>query len=846
MAPEEKNENLEKKENKAPSKRKRQSPKKKESKQENESVLSNDKHQEEISEHEIFTVDQDLYKLLIDSQAKTKNAGKPITQKSKIKGSRSATILWVQRILIVGIITTAVTMTYAILKSRPGLFHGPSVANGARMETAAPNSVTLIQELTVNQQKTEEMPVLPANQAVSLDIARNYFSQKEYKQAFHVYEKLYEAFPDSEELLRDYLHLEMALCSENSKDLEQAYNLLTLVSESRSPAVRVISNYQLCIIEIQRKRYLRARTRAYKALALLESVDFKDDWKMSFERDCNYLVCQCLTRYVLSLSNTGVDLPEDFGSDIVTFSDPTENYNEAQLKSFLESGIEQLSKGLLAPKLRKLDEQGIFPRWSVTCFGSPLEEFISNFAISAGIDMQWVSEVGSGSDSEGNIVRQRPVSLHLPSASSDQIMLTAAGCAELLAQKQESAGEEKYIIYNPANYLSLNGHIKLLGSQAVSLWQKFMLTFHADPRLGNVHFAMGILQTLTDRKNDAIAEYKLVANRFSQIPIAPYALLKSSVLKTEIHDYQGAREDLKQLIEQYPDTKIYRNAYLRLADATKQAGLYSEAAQLYCRVYNFDLSEDSKTEASLGAAVCFYQDNAYEDAEIWFNRYISVSGDKKTDELYSAYFLLGKTYLALEKYEQACDAFQFAINEQSSREQYVEAVKSLVQGYIQQQDFLKALDALENTRSVSLSQRQFVEMLIQRSTIYRNLGLFDTAIDLLKNQADFVTEKQLNAEISLELANCYLEGDNLEMARNYLSEVMRVAEPGEMMQNASRKMAQVCLELGYSDQAVSVCRQLLDSNISESLKSDVTKILAQALNQEKKYEEAAEVLAIQD
>ena len=197
----------------------------------------------------------------------------------------------------------------------------------------------------------------------------------------------------------------------------------------------------------------------------------------------------------------------------------------------------------------------------------------------------------------------------------------------------------------------------------------------------------------------------------------------------------------------------------------------------------------------------------------------------------------------MEKYEQACDAFQFAITEQSSREQYVEAVKALVQGYIEREDFVKALDALENTRSVSLSQQQFVEMLIQRSRIYRKLGLFDTAIDLLKNRSDFVTERQLNAEISLELANCYLAGDNLEMGRNYLSEVLQVAEPGEMSQKAAKKMAQVCLELGYSEQAVSVCRQILDTGISGDLKSDVRKILAQALNQEKKYEEAALILS---
>ncbi len=846
MAQRKKNENVEKNTDRAPSKRKNKAKKQQEDKQDNDFFVSNDNPKEEISEREIFTGDEDFYKLLSDSIEESEDAGKLISRKSKIKTTRNSTISWIQRILIAGIITIAATMGYAIVKNKLGLFQGPAMTSAGQVDMPLKNADVMVSDFPEKQPETIEINEPSPEQSISLELAKSFYLQKEYKQAYLVYEKLYHALPESEELIRDYLHMQMALCLDNNRELEQAYNLLTLVSESRSPVIRIISNYRLALIEIQRKRYLRARTRVYKALALLKSVDFKDDWELSFECDCNYLVSQCLTRYILSLSNTGEDLPEDFWEDSVSFSNPLENLNETQLKTFLESGIDQLYKGLLAPKIKQLEEQNVFPHWSVTSFGASLEEFLSKFATSAGLDIQWVFEVGSGSASDGYIVRQRPVSLYLPSASSEQVMLIAAGCAELLAARQESTEGEKYIIYNPANYLSLNEHIKLLSRQAISLWQKFMLTFHADPRLGNVHFAIGLLQTLTDQKNDAVAEYKLVANRFSQISLAPYALLKSSVLKTEIRDYQGAREDLKQLIEQYPDTQIYRDAYLRLADATKQAGLYTEAAQLFCRVYNFELSEESKIEAALGAANCFYMAKSYEDAEIWFNRYINISGGVRKDELYSAYFLLGKTYIALEKYEQACDAFQFAITEQSSREQYVEAVKALVQGYIEREDFVKALDALENTRSVSLSQQQFVEMLIQRSRIYRKLGLFDTAIDLLKNRSDFVTERQLNAEISFELANCYLAGDNLEMGRSYLSEVLRVAEPGEMSQKAAKEMAQVCLELGYSEQAVSVCRQILDTGISGDLKSDVRKILAQALNQEKKYEEAALALSAQE
>ncbi len=323
MAPEEKNENIKKDENKTPSKQNQESPKINEGEQNNEIFFSQEKSFEEISEHEIFAGDQDFYKLLSDSFEESIKDEKPAKRNLVRKEHRNPTILWIQRILIAGIITTAVTMSYAILKTKLGIFQGPAMTNGSQMETVSPNSVSLISDSSAKQENLDETQVLPAGQAVSLEVARKYFSQKQYKQAYHVYKKLYESFPESDELLKDYLHLEMALCSENSKDLEEAYNLLTLVSESRSPAVRIISNYHLCLIEIQRKRYLRARTRAYKALALFKSTDFKDDWEMAFECDCNYLVCQCLTYYVLSLSNTSDSLPEDLSGESMAFDDPT-------------------------------------------------------------------------------------------------------------------------------------------------------------------------------------------------------------------------------------------------------------------------------------------------------------------------------------------------------------------------------------------------------------------------------------------------------------------------------------------------------------------------------------------
>jgi len=132
---------------------------------------------------------------------------------------------------------------------------------------------------------------------------------------------------------------------------------------------------------------------------------------------------------------------------------------------------------------------------------------------------------------------------------------------------------------------------------------------------------------------NAIAEYKLVANHFSQTALAPYALLNSSKLKANLHDYSGAREDLAQLVEQYPDTEFYGQACLNLADATKKAGLVNEAERLYRKVYNLGLSLESQTTSALGAGSCSYEAQDYEAAAKWLTRYLNLAKDRTDAEL---------------------------------------------------------------------------------------------------------------------------------------------------------------------------------------------------------------------
>ena len=805
---------------------------------------------EEFSEYELFAGDEDFYKLLAESSRETP-VEKPVGERqwlqrlNQYKHQRFSTL---QKILAVSIIAIVSMLLYVLFKSPSGSVAGsassPAGQSGqpARQTPSSSPSVTGSEQVMQAGIDGSEL-VLSPTQPLSLKVARNFYLQKEYDKAFAAYNELRQALPAGEELLKDFLQLKMALCAKQVADFEQASRLLTMVSQSRSPAVRIVANYHLSLLEIQRKRYLRARTRAYNTIALIKAVDFDDDWALSFECDCSFLVAECLSRHILLLSSIDTDIPGDLWGKPTVSSDPFDNLNEAELRRLLNSGSDHLGRGLLDPEIRKLEEQGGLPRWSVTSYGAPVEELLAKFAAGAKLDLHWAFNGALGLDSGEGALRQRPVSLYLPAATSQQIVLTAAGCAGLLACTEGEPGRQKVTIYDPAEYSSLRQHISFLSQQAISLWQKFVLTFYSDQRLGNAHFLMGLLQSQIELPIEAIAEYKLVANRFSQMSLAPFALLHSSKLKASLRDYPGAREDLKQLIEQYPDVEIYGQAYLRLADATMEAGLNAKAAQLYRRVYNFGLSVESKAASAIGAAGCLYETKAYEEAAKWLTRYIDLAGNDENNNLYLAYFLLGQSNLALGKYQQACDAFMYALEEQSSREQYVEAIASLVKGHIEQEHFVEALDTLESVRLVALSEEQSVEMLLLKCRIFRMLGLLDKAIVSLRDRAEYISDSQLNAEISFELAQCHIAKGNLESARSGLSEILGAVEAGPLAQQTAMELADVCLKIGRGSQAVSVCLQLLESDVSELKKQEILRMLAAAYNQLKNYNKATLALS---
>ncbi len=691
---------------------------------------------------------------------------------------------------------------------------------------------------------------LAGPEPLSLQLADKLYLRREFEPALAMYDKLYRRLPATEENqpLRDFLLLRMALCDKNSGTAAQADSLLRTISLSRLPILRALARYHQSTTLLDRKRYLEAAAKAYQTAALVAVARYDDKWVSAVQQQCAFLTAEAVTRHLLSLSDADVNLPAALWGrhpDI----DPFVEMEEPQLRIFLALGVEQLEGTVLSPQIRQVGEgpqtqreafdvpdQGSVPHWSVICNGAPIEELLARFATKAGVNVRW-TEPGPGASAEDN-ARARPVYLYLTSATTAQVIALATGSVGLVAPTDDKGNIQPF---DPTSYTSLTDHTSLLAEEAVTLWQRFLLTAGDDPRAANAHFATALVQATRGRLGEAIAEYKVVANRYAKHALAPHALLQSGMLKVRLRDYVGAHADLKQLVGLYPETELSDQACLYLADATMKAGLYEEAAGLYRKVYNLGLSAESQTASALGAGRCLYETRQYEEAAKWLTRYTTLARDQSHPGFSAACLLLGKTCLALHKPQQAQTALNLAIRGELSHQQHVETIAQLVKTYLEQGLFLEALSTLEGTGGWQLSQQEMTELVLLRAQTLRSIGLADKAILLLEEKGQYLPSPELQGKVALELAKCYGAGGDLEGARKTLSQAFTTVEPGPLAAQIGRELAGVCLRLDQTAQAVSICSQLLQ-RAPASERQATLDLLASVYRKQGRYDQAVAAL----
>ncbi len=736
-----------------------------------------------------------------------------------------------QTVLLAAIIVIVSILAYKVIKMQS--------SSNAGYNNQLDRASNEQNQIDPTQQDTNiKTPKVKINKALSLKHANNLFEHSDYEAALSAYQELSKkiAKQNNDQLVSDLLNMKMAKCFDELNHPDQAEKLYRIACTSDSPALAAIGYYYRALIEFERKLDFEARTYAYNALALCRGASVNPQWALKLQKNCRMLIAMSLTRRVLTLSDFDSDIPKSFWT-LSKDVDPTDDMANGNLQEFLESGAEHFSTALLGPKVTNIDQDNTNQYYEVVCKNSPAEEALARFASKSSAQLIW------NLDETSLQLRKKALSVYLPGVTINEFADIAAGCASLQANISKTDGKLQITITSPMNYTDLSEHLDKLNNTAVDFWKSFSIKYYNDSKvIAKSHYALGMLNALKGNTNQAISEFKLVSNQFAYSSLAPYALLNSSRVKAQMHDYSGAKDDLMQLVEQYNMTTIAQKACLYLADATYDAGLYDQAAKNYRKVYNLNYSKESKTAAALGAAKAHYKKGEYLAAEDWVTRYINMSRKKDTSQLHHAYLLLGKTELALNKTKEAFSAFKHAMARRLNSNERELIIAAMLESNLDKLEPVQALDIITMIEQQPLSQDEVIKTMLLHSHILSKMYLPEKAIIMIDESVEFIPDADLKARAYKQLGDYYLQINSIKKAHQYFSKALVITEPGHTANQITLNLAELSLKLDNLNDAIAKAEQILTLDCLPQIHTRAIEILAKCYKKQQNYEKAIDVL----
>jgi TolA-binding protein len=664
--------------------------------------------------------------------------------------------------------------------------------------------------------------------AISLQTAETFYAAGDYEKAAYVYERLGANLTKrtiQEEALADWLTLQMALCVQKTQEQDLMTELFTRALNSRSPVVRALATYNLAFIQNHNRSYLEARQRAYQTLALLKT--FESYMPPSVEADCYFLAAESLTRYLLRINNMGDELPGIQWSD----SQPVYTLpvtDQEQLGFILTDGIPKLSTTVIGPKVAYDALRPIGSQWSAAALDGPLSQLLMQFASEAKINLNM--------DGLSAASRDYRTTLYMPMVDRHYLAEVTVGSAGLIWRFDGQMGQVQTL----SEFSNTDMLRQSLVQDAIATWQRFLLRYRGDERTPNAHYCLGLLYALSGQTPTALGEYKLLAIQHANNPLAPYALLASSKHKINLLDYAGAQNDLNELLIRYPNCKIIDEVMLYLAEATMNNGSYAEAAEMFKRVYYLNINPESHRRSAFGLGRCAFELGQFEESSKWLAETLSLIADKSDNRFGPTCVMLGRSYIQSKQFTEASKVLRYALGGKMADQEYVQIMLELAESEMKQEQYVNALSILESIPEERFSQEDSVAVMLVRARLYRQIDVPATAISLLRRKIQFIAESRLRALLSLELAECYLQNSELTQARNELNEAMPYLPAGFETQRAGFLLARIAYLRKDSDQAKSLCLEVLKLDVQdEPLRRQVYDLLGEIYTAEKAYDRAA-------
>ncbi len=738
------------------------------------------------------------------------------------KASRLGDVKMIIFQVLLGINTLLILVVVGVMLK---LVPNPTTVEASPVEKPAPESkLDMIRE---GQVQGDADGVFSPTSPAWRDAEEAFYS-RDYQAALGRYENLAlkcRQIP-AERLLRDYFTLRIAQCLRRTGKTAEARGLFDQVSKSISPIVRAMGYYGLATINLEEDRYLSARMNGYRAAGALESLENP----LPFMADCDFLISRSLTEKVRSFRST-----ERLSSwPHQEINDPFVNLTRETLRELLAEGSSRMAPSVLGPEFKAARLPAQPGMWQARVAGVTVEEALNQFGAQADRDVRWMNV--------DEKVRRRPVDMYFSHVGAQRYCEVVAGSTGLVSRFTL----EQVLVHDPMDESSANAQMELLSREAISAWRLFFLRHPQDPRIPAGHFALAAITQWQGQEVEAMREYALLARRFEESPIAPSALLRSAEIKLDLQDLSGARRDLNDLLDLYPDHPGIADVYLLLGEVTEKAGQLAEAVEIYERLYHRNFSPESRREAAYGAGRCHFDRGTYQEASTWLARFLAMLDEARGLDYTRGYFLLGQAEAFQGNLSVAAQAFQRGLAGMPDEKERIDALLDLTAVRVKQEEYVLALGVLSDLGNEALTPEQTIRYVRELSRICREIGILDRARSYLRIEINRTDSPRTRALIGLELARCHMDSRDYAAARQLLTEVMPDMPDGLDTLDASALLAEACLALDEPDQAISVAEPILQRNPDAAVAGRLRRVLGEAWLKKNDYARAATYFAGSD
>lgn len=665
---------------------------------------------------------------------------------------------------------------------------------------------------------------VPNHAAVSLAAVEKDFAAGNYSSCVEGYSSLLAratlATQTHNASMTNFLRLRLGQSLVKVQRADDARRHLQLAAADNSPALRVTGGLELARVEIDSNQYMLARSSACAAAA---AAGFSDR-TAPLAVECDLMAAKALSRKVLAMRGSGEGVACDARP-----GDIFAGLDEAAIRGVLAEGLGGMSLAAVGVQVRPEESNGVV-RYDVACAGNSLDELLSRLVTASGTKLRFANVAAPQ--------RARPITLACRGQTEQRVIDLACGSAGLIAR---FSGQE-ISVFDPAAVASLQEQQDLLTSEATSAWRRFFLRYGSDDRNADAHVALGSLMESCGDDLAAIGEYQITFSRFPKSQAAPQALLRSARLRIGMKDYKAAREDLSNVLDNYPSWKGWEEAYVSLGEAVMEGGALDEAQRIYRVLSAKEVSPAVRLQIARGNGKLMHLRGQHGPAVEQFKTYLAGAGAGASAQKAETWWLLGRSQLALGQTQQAAASLYKALAAGPAAKARFDVAAELVEALIAAQQYATALGVLRQAEQDRPSVSQQCRLLVLTGRLHRSMGLADCVVDQLRRSADTLADEALARQVRLELARCLASAKRPKEAHELLTQLLPSLDAAAV-ESATCDLAATALELDHPQQAIALCEELVRTCKDGAILKTARQILSQAHLASKDFASAAGSLA---